>query len=159
MEIDIITYTELQLAHLTEEQLQAVQSAQMKKNRLARELAEKLRQEKRRLINNGMFLSYTWDWTKTYWERVYEEEIGWVRDGLLFYLQYTPVVLDGAPYEIDFSLSLSERRAVVQAYYMQTYTTYKDRFSALKTDVAAANYLCEGYKAMLDFFEEAARTE
>ena len=87
MEIDIITYTELQLAHLTEEQLQAVQSAQMKKNRLARELAEKLRQEKRRLINNGMFLSYTWDWTKTYWERVYEEEIGWVRDGLLFYLQ------------------------------------------------------------------------
>ena len=58
MEIDIIDYTNAQLAMLTEEQLREVQEAQLKKNRLLRELAEKLKEEKRRLINNGMFLSY-----------------------------------------------------------------------------------------------------
>ena len=97
MNIDIINYTEMQLAQLTEAQLLEVKSAQIKKNRLLRELADKLQQEKRRLINNGMFLSYIWDWTKAYWTGVFEEEIGWVREGLLFQLQYTPIDFADVP--------------------------------------------------------------
>ena len=157
MEIDIVTYTELQLAQLTEEQLQEVKTAQIKKNRLMRELAEKLQQEKRRLINNGLFLSYTWDWTKRYWTQVFEEEIGWVRDGLLFYLQYTPVHVGDAPYPLDFSLSIVDRREVVKAYYMKNYSSYAERFAALKTDVVSAQYLCEAYKSLLDYFSEMAK--
>lgn len=159
MEIDVIDYTETQLAQLTEAQLLEVKSAQIKKNRLLRELAEKLQQEKRRLINNGLFLSYTWDWTKAYWTRVFEEEIGWVRDGVLFQLQYTPIDFEGVPYELDFSLSLADRRDAVEGYYMSAYSTYTERAYELKKDEAAAHYLCEGYKSLLDYFLEQAKKE
>ena len=117
MEIDIIDYTSEQLALLTETQLQEVKAAQVKKNKLLRALTEKLQQEKRRLINNGLFLSYNWSWTKTYWEQAYAEEIGWVRDGLLLFLQYKPGVNveDGARYPLDYSLSIEERGNVVKA--------------------------------------------
>lgn len=159
MKIDVINYTEIQLAQLTEAQLLDVKSAQIKKNRLLRELAEKLQQEKRRLINNGMFLSYIWDWTKAYWTGVFEEEIGWVRDGLLFQLQYTPIDFTDVPYELDFSLSLADRREVVERYYMNAYSTYTERVYELRKDGAAAHYLCEGYKSLLDYFAEMAKQE
>lgn len=152
MKIDIIDYTERQLSLLSEEQLQEVQEAQVKKNRLMRALAEKLQDEKRRLINNGLFLSYMWAWTKSYWEKVYEEEIGWVREGLLFYLHYVQGVVDNPPYEMDYSLSVPERKALVQSYYEQTYSNYKERFEAFKQDKAAAQYLGEAYKALWDHF-------
>ena len=42
MKIDIIDYTAAQLALLSEEQLREVEEAQLKKNKLMRELAEKL---------------------------------------------------------------------------------------------------------------------
>lgn len=156
MEIDVITYLEAQLAILTEEQLQKVQEAQMKKNRLLRELAEKLQQEKRRLINNGLFLSYTWAWTRAYWEKVYEEEIGWVRDGLLFYLQYTPIEEENPPYEMDYSLSIAERAQRLKTYYMEQYNDATERYAAFKADKIAARYLCEAYKTLLDYFREMA---
>lgn len=159
MNIDIINYTEMQLAQLTEAQLLEVKSAQIKKNRLLRELADKLQQEKRRLINNGMFLSYIWDWTKAYWTGVFEEEIGWVREGLLFQLQYTPIDFADVPYALDFSLSLADRRDRVERYYMNTYSTYTERLYELRKDGAAAHYLCEGYKSLLDYFVEMAKKE
>lgn len=157
MEIDIIAYSDKQLALLSEEELREVQSAQMKKNRLLRELAEKLKQEKRRLINNGLFLSYTWAWTKEYWEKVYEEEIGWVKDGLLFYLQYVQEPIGDAPYQLDFSLSVADRRAAVQTYYMQIYSSAQERYAAFKEDEVAPRYLCEAYNALHDYFAELAK--
>ena len=156
MEIDVITYLEAQLSILTEKQLQEVQAAQIKKNRLLRELAEKLQQEKRRLINNGLFLSYTWAWTRAYWEKVYEEEIGWVRDGLLFYLQYTPIEEENPPYALDYSLSIAERMQSIKAYYLDHYDNVSERVTAFKADKIAARYLCEGYKSLLEYFEELA---
>lgn len=158
MEIDIIDYTGEQLALLTEAQLQEVKEAQVKKNRLLRELAEKLQQEKRRLINNGLFLSYTWSWTKAYWEKAYEEEIGWLKDGLLFFLQYKPGVKEeaGAHYPLDYSLTVLERAAAVKAYYLDTYADPKERFEAYKADTDAPVYLCNAYKSLWDYFYELA---
>ena len=158
MEIDIIDYTSEQLALLTETQLQEVKAAQVKKNQLLRKLAEKLQEEKRRLINNGLFLSYTWAWTKAYWEQAYAEEIGWVKDGLLFYLQYKPGIKEeaGANYPLDYSLPILERAKAVKAYDLEAYTDPKARFEAFKSDKDAATYLCDAYKSLWDYFYELA---
>ena len=157
MEIDVIDYTNAQLAMLTEEQLREVQEAQLKKNRLLRELAEKLKEERRRLINNGMFLSYIWEWTKEYWQERYAEEIGWVREGVLFYLHYLQGVVVDAPYPLDYTLSTVERAAVVKAYYLEHYTDAQDRAEAFKKDGAALRYLCEMYAPLLDYFVVLAK--
>lgn len=156
MVIDVIDYTEKQLSLLSEEQLLKVEDAQMKKNRLQRALAKKLQEEKRRLINNGLFLSYTWAWTKEYWEKVYAEEIGSVKDGLLFYLQYQQNVDLGedTPYELDYALSIPERMDLVRGYYERTYTDPQQRYEALKADKVAARYLCDAYKSLLAYFME-----
>ena len=50
----------------------------------------------------------------------YEEEVGWIRDSLLFYLRFS-VKPDGdvsAPYELDYSLTVDDRVEGVQEYYM-----------------------------------------
>ena len=57
MHIDIISYTDVQFAALTEEQLLEVKNAQLKKNRLEDKLNEDLQKERQRLIENGIFLS------------------------------------------------------------------------------------------------------
>lgn len=158
MKIDIISYSDKQLALLTDDQVQQVQSAQMKKNRLLRELADKLQQEKRKLINNGLFLSYTWEWTKAYWEKVYEEEIGWVQEGLLFYLHYAQGFIEGeAPYELDFSLAVTDRYAVVKNYYMETYSNAQERYDAFEKDKIAPKYLCETYNTLYDYLAELVK--
>ncbi len=159
MEIDIIDYTDAQLALLSEEQLQEVQEAQIKKNRLLRKLEDKLQQEKRRLINNGMFMSYVWAWTKAYWEKAYEEEIGWIRDGLLFYLHYVQGIEQDAPYPLDYSLTEGERARAVRDYYLEAYEDSMERWEALKADTVAARYLGQSYKALLDYFYQLIYTE
>jgi hypothetical protein len=123
-----------------------------------RGLADSLQQEKRRLINNGLFLSYNWAWTKAYWEQAYGEEICWLRDGLLFFLQYKPGVKqeEGVRYPLDYTLSVVERGNVVKAYYMQTYSDAKERFEAYKADTDAPVYLCNLYKTLWDYFYELA---
>ena len=156
MQIDIISYSDKQLALLTDDQIQQVQSAQVKKNRLVRELADKLKQEKRRLINNGLFLSYTWEWTKAYWQELYEEEINWVREGLLFYLQYAQGFIESAPYELDFSLAPTDRFAIVKNYYLEIYPDRQALYNAFEADNVAPRYLGELYKALYDYFAELA---
>ena len=152
MEIDIIDYTAAQLALLSEEQIREVEEAQLKKNRLLRELAEKVQEEKRRLINNGMFISYIWEWTKEYWQERYAEEIGWIRDGVLFYLHYLQGGAGEAPYPLDYSLSAVDRGLVVKNYYLEHYTDATERLEAFRKDKAALRYLGEMYAAMLDYF-------
>ena len=156
MEIDVIEYTSAQLALLSEEQLQEVKEAQLKKNELLRERAEKLQAEKRRLINNGMFFSYLWEWTKGYWEEYYKQKIGWVREGLLFYLHYEQGGAGEAPYPLDYALTETERMDVVKGYYMETYNDARARLAAFKEDKAAAKYLGESYAALYDFLAALA---
>ena len=59
--IDIIEFTESQFAALSRGQLQTVKTAQQKKDRLYKDLREKLRREKQRLVKNGMFSSGIYD--------------------------------------------------------------------------------------------------
>ena len=154
MEIDIITYTDEQFARLTEEQILEVRSAQLKKNRLERELQEKLQKEKYRLAENGTVVSGIWELVEKQLTAEYEEEVAWIRDSLLFYLRFSVKTLDGvdAPYPIDYSLTTDERARVVKEYYLSTYTNATERFEKYKDDETAKIYLCERYKNLYEYF-------
>lgn len=153
MEIDIISYTDEQYALLNEEQILQVRSAQLKKNRLTNALAEKLQTEKARLAKNGTLISGIWELIEGKLVAEYEEEVGWIRDSLLFYLRFSVKLDEGvsAPYKLDYSLTVDDRVEGVQEYYMTAYTDPFARFEAYKADQVARAYLGERYKNLYDY--------
>ena len=154
--IDIISFTDAQFASLTEEQLLQVQSAQVKKNRLDAQLEEKLIQEKHKLIDNGTFLSSLWNLYAQKLVREHEAEVENLRDGLLFYLQYS-VKADGSDssgvfYTPDYSLDMRARYEQVLNAYLEEYETPAERFEAFKADKVALKYLGEYYGTLYQQF-------
>lgn len=158
MEIDIITYSEEQYAALSAEQLQEVRLAQQRKNRLKRKLSEDIKKEKGKLIDNGIYSSKMFDLIQKKLTDTYTEEVGYLRDSLLFYLHYASKpeseVVEGAPYKVDYSLSETERYQIVRQYYEQTYTNPHERLAAFSEDAVAVQYLGELYKTLYDYFLE-----
>lgn len=156
MTIDIITYTDAQLAVLSEEQILQIKSAQLKKNRLAAALSEDLKKAKHRLVKNGTFLSDAWKQKKQALETSYQQEVENIREGLLFYLRFAAKPEDtgtsSAPYTVDYSLTDAERLDVVRTYYMNTYTNASERVNAFKKDQVARVYLGELYAPLYDYF-------
>lgn len=159
MTIDVISFTDTQFATLTAEQLLQVKEAQVKKNELLAECAKKLQNEKHRLVKNGVYYSPRYTLLKNKLEAEYQEKIDLLREGLLFYLQYsmrpdatvTPDV--NAPYQVDYSLSYEERYVIVKNYYEATYETQAEQFEAFKLDKVAPQYLGELYAPLYDYFK------
>lgn len=157
MTIDIISFTSEQFARLSEEQVLQVRSAQAKKNRLDRELAANKESEKYRLIKNGVFLSEIWERYCIKLQQEYEKELETLRQGLLFYLQYSKSEAADVPYEVDYNSTAEERFNVVKAYYETTYTDGKERFEAFTADKFALSYLGELYALLYDYFLERSK--
>ena len=161
MEIDIIDYTEQQYAALTESQVLRIQDAQLEKNNLIRKREIEKKEEKSRLLEQGIFLSPIWELYCAELDASYEERINNVRDGLLFYLRYTQKAsseeIATAPYNVNYALSNEERVAVVRAYYESTYPDAQERFEAFKEDTVAPKYIAYYYGALYDTFLEAAK--
>ena len=156
MNIDIIMYTEAQFASLTEEQLLQVQAAQIKKNRLDRELEENLVKEKNRLIDNGTYLSSLWS---LYAEKVraeHDAEVENLRDGLLFYLQYSLKAseqeMEGVFYQPDYALDVDGRYELVKNAYIEEYSDPHERYMQFKKDKVALKYLGEAYYILHQYF-------
>lgn len=154
MTVDIISFTSEQYARLSEEQLLQVRSAQAKKNRLDNELAAAKEAEKYRLIKNGVFLSEIWERYCAKLQREYEQELESLRQGLLFYLQYSKGSAADVPYEVDYDSTVAERFEVVKTYYETAYADGTERFEAFKADEFAVGYLGEGYAALYDYLLE-----
>lgn len=153
MVIDIISYTDTQYALMSEEQILEIRAAQLKKNRLSRALAEKLQTEKAKLVENGTLSSDMWKLIEEKLKAEYEEEVGWIRDSLLFYLRFVMKFDENSvDYEVNYALSIEERLQIVEDYYMQTYTDAKARFDAYKEDKVARVYLGERYSSLYDHF-------
>ena len=155
MTIDVMTYTMEQFARLTNEQLLEVKKAQGTKDRLLRRLNEKKESEKYRLVKAGIFHSRIWEKLCAALQAEYEAEVELLREGLLFYLQYSgkdPTLEENASYTVDYSLSIADRVTLVKAYYVDTYSDPNVRFRAFKKDVIAPRYLCEAYSALYQWF-------
>ena len=161
MKIDIISYTDEQYAQLTAEQLLEVRSAQLKKNRLDRELEKKKTDEKYRLVERGIFLSPLWDQYCEKLQKEYEDEVALLRDALLFFLRFSnkppEEEVEENPYLLDYSLPEDERAVIVKEYYESTYADGKERFDAFVADPVAKQYLGEWYGTMYDYFLENSK--
>ncbi len=157
MVIDIITYTEAQFAALSKEKLEEVRAAQLKKDKLKKELDKKIFKEKVRLINNGVMPSTIFEKRCAELTANYEAEVAIVREALLFYLQYVnaPKGEGGTapPYPVDYALSEEDRMAGVSTYYMTAYENPAERFAAFKADAFVRVYLGELYAPLWHYFE------
>lgn len=159
MEIDIISYTELQYSELTEEQLMEVRSAQMKKNKLTEKLEKDLEKQKYRLIENGTYRSSIWENVQWELNNAYEMEVENIRNALLFYLQFALKEegdADSREYVVDYSLPMEDRYLSVKTYYEATYMDLAERFEEFEMDKVARRYLGEYYAPLYDYFLENA---
>ncbi len=154
MTIDIINYTEEQYAKLNNEQLMEVKKAQATKNRLKKKLTDEKLSEKYRLVKAGIFHSKIWSMICDRLQSEYNAEVEVLRDGLLFYLQYSGQqgTGSGVGYTVDYSLSVADRVTLVKAYYLDAYSDPNERFEAFKNDPIAPSYLCEAYSGLYQWF-------
>ena len=155
MEIDIINYTAEQFSLLSAEQLLEVKSAQLKKNRLIRQMSDELVKEKAKLVKNGSYYSGLWTEIEKAVREKYDAEVEWVRDSLLFYLHYSRRTDAGAsaPYTVDYSLSEEERLAIVRAYYEgPAYTDDQKRYQDFLNDPVVKEYLGEEYSGLRAYY-------
>lgn len=156
MTIDIISYSDQQLAALSAEKLLEVRRAQIKKDTLATKLAERLKTEKGKLINNGTFPSDVWSKLEAKLTKEYDAQVEQLRDSLLFYLHYVaddaPIVYPDVPYTVDYALSEEERMFVVKKYYETAYTDKAQRYAAFKADNFVKVYIGELYLPLHDYF-------
>ena len=159
MKIDIVNYSEDQLAALSAEKLLEVREIQLKKDKLSAQLQEKLAKEKRKLIDRGAYPSDLWAKMEEEWTAEYEQQVELLRESLIFFLHYVaddaPMVYPDAPYTVDYSLSEEERLLVVKKYYEDAYADEYERYSAFKKDAFAKVYLGELYSPLHDYFYRA----
>ena len=154
MKIDIISYSDAQYATFSEEQIQEIKSAQLKKNRLLSALAEAKLKEKHRLISRGVFLSGIWEAYQAKLQAECDQEIENLRDTLLFYLRFSTKneQNEQTGYTVDYDLPVEERMAIVKLYYQSNYTDAAARFEAFKADKIATVYLEDLYAPLYDYF-------
>ena len=150
MEIDIIDFTSEQFSNLSNDQLSDVKTAQLKKNRLERELAREKRALKAKMLKNRTIRSDQYSLLMQELVNRYEMEIESVRDGLLFYLRYTVKPSVAAPYLVDYTLDMEKRLEIVWGYYKNAYSNAIKRYNAFIEDKAAPAYLGEFYAALKD---------
>ena len=158
MTIDIISYTDAQMAALSNEQIMEVRQAQIKKEQMYNALQEALRAADAECINKGTFDSTLRNAKREKLEADYETALEHLRDGLLFFLRYS--YRPGSPdvgYEVDYSLSDAERVEVVKTYYDAHYTDALERLAAFEKDTVARQYLGEYYAPMYYYFYDATK--
>ena len=157
MNIDVITLTDAQFALLSEDQIDKVRAAQIKKRALEEKLAEEKKKRKYALARAGIFRSCVYEKICEELTEAYDKKVTALREGLLFYLQFCakPERAGGTsePYA-DYSLSLQERVQVVKNYYENKYSSASERFTAFKADKTAPSYLGEYYSDVYDYFSQ-----
>ena len=159
MVIDIITYTEAQFAALSTEKIEEIRNAQLKKNKLTLALEARLREEKQKLIDRGIYPSDIWGKIEAKLRAEYDNDVQILRDGLLFFLHYVAekesaggATDNGVPYTVDYSLSEEERMLIVKEYYETTYSDPAQRYAAFKEDAFVKVYIGELYLPLHDYF-------
>ena len=158
MTINIISYTDAQMAALSNEQLMQVMQAQIEKERMYEKLQEDLRAVDAETIDKGVFHSTLRAQKRKKLETDYDKEVERLRDGLLFFLRYS--YRPGTPsvgYEVDYSLSDAERVEIVKNYYDTTYDDPLERLNAFEEDDVAKQYLGEYYSPLYYYFHDATK--
>lgn len=160
MKIDIISYTDEQFAALTETQLQEIRLVQAEKDELFAKLEKAKEKEYFRILGSGTARSTIYEQACARLDEEYEAEVERLRNGLIFYLQYSfrgeDSSVDSAPYIVNFALPYEQRYVIVRDYYMNTYSDPKERFEAFRMDQVAGSYLGEYYGTLSSYLRAYA---
>ena len=149
MTIDIIDFTAEQFAFLSEEQILQIKYAQGDKDKLTADYDRKKKMAFYEIIEKGMGRSKLYEETCKTLDEEYNRKVERIRNGLVFYLQYSvrgnDSLAENAPYLVNFGWPYEERYLIVREYYMTTYSDPVERFEAFRLDIFAGNYLGEYY--------------
>ena len=160
MVIDVISYTSEQFATLTNEQILEVRSVQVRVNELRAKKEAVKENMKFQLSENGAIRSSMSLKSAEAEILLIDQKIENLREGLLFYLQYSSRLPEGggnttdAPYLVDYSLTYEERFFIVRDYYEATYEDPNERFQKYCEDQVALVYLGEYHSSLYDWFLE-----
>lgn len=154
MVIDIIDYKEEQYAELTDAQLLEIRDAQQRKNARILKMYEEMRALRQKAVDNGMLYSRAYGLTLVEVQENCDLDIMRIKEELVFYLQYAsrPEDTSSSGYDVDYSLSTTERFHQLKDYYMDAYSDAQVRYEEFTKDKIAKTYLCETYSALLDYF-------
>ena len=156
MKIDIVDFSESQFAVMSMEKLREIRSAQVKKDRMTAELEKRIEEERKKLIDKGVYPSDVLEKIRAELTAEYDREITILREGLIFFLHYAEDEREGyaddVPYLVDFSLSEEQRMFIVKEYYEKTYEDGVVRYDAFKKDTFVRTYLGELYPPLHDYF-------
>ena len=152
MNFDIIEVTETYYESLSAAQRKILRTAQKKKNELERQADKRISVFRRKLYNNSVQNSALLEQKslEIYSELEYETEV--LKEQLLYDLsQYGSMVekldYNDAPYEVDFTLSYSERYQIVRDYYMAI-PDPNERVNLYLQDEVAKVYLGRYYQSL-----------
>ena len=152
MNFDIIEVTETYYESLSAAQQKILRTAQKKKNELERQADKRISVFRRKLYNNSVQNSALLEQKslEIYSELEYETEV--LKEQLLYDLsQYGSMVekldYNDAPYEVDFTLSYSERYQIVRDYYMAI-PDPNERVNLYLQDEVAKIYLGRYYQSL-----------
>lgn len=162
MTFDIIPLEEGELKSFSTIQVQLLRTAQKKKNELAHKLESDLALFKKMIIGNGMKNSTLYEQKKLELEAEYDYQVEILREQLLYSLEINEPYPDGEEdqemvgYIVDYSLTYSERYAIVRAYYLAIDNAAL-RMQLYTNDDVAKRYLGSYYSILYDVLYNYSR--
>lgn len=161
MTFDIIPLEEGELKAFTTIQVQLLRTAQKKKNELAHKLESDLALFKKMIIGNGMKGSTLYEQKKRELEAEYDYQVEILREQLLYSLDINEPYPDDddmemVGYIVDYSLSYSERYAIVREYYLSIDNAAL-RMQLYTNDDVAKRYLGSYYSILYNVLYSYSR--
>lgn len=151
MEYDIIDIPQEEYGRLSSAQIKLLRAAQGKKNTLAREAEEKVREFAFAASARGTHYSTLAGDARTEIYARLDYDVAVLADNLIYDMSLVPSVepppATGDGYVVDYTLSYSARYVAVRNYYM-TIEDPKQRLALFAADETAKKYLAGYYSAL-----------
>ncbi len=156
MEFDIIEMTEEELLALSTVQMRLLRSAQREKDELAVGLARDKQTFRNILIADGMLCSGLYESKCAELDAEYERQVGIIADDLVYNMSLNMPGADDenpsggdsdAGYIVDYSLSYLDRYQLVRNYYMSI-ADPAERLALYTADKTAQDYLGQYYTTL-----------
>lgn len=164
MTFDIIELSEAETKALSTIQLKLLRTAQQKKNELARQLEKDKRTYRYIVYADGVHLSTLYEDKVAQLTAEYEEEVGILREQLVFNMSLSEPTTDGETgdggnddtgYLVDYELSYLERYTQVRDYYLSI-PDPDERIALLAADEVAQDYLDSYYNTLFNYLVSLA---
>ncbi len=163
MEFDIIEMTEEELLALSTVQMRLLRTAQQDKNELTSELERDKQTFYNIVLSAGMLNSSLYTDKCAELDAEYEKHVEILKDNLVYNLSLNvPTADDDKPsgggdeepgYIVDYSLSYLDRYQIVRNYYMSI-PDAAERLNLFMADTTAQNYLGQYYYTLQNLFEQ-----